>query len=71
MSSIVEPIDGITDDNRGGYVIVFVIAASCFSIFFTIIRYGAATQKHLGIGADDVFFILSLVGLFVLLISSY
>ena len=63
MSSTVAPIDGVTDDNRGGDVIVFVIAASCFSVFFTIIRFGTAIQKHQGLGADDAFFILSLVNL--------
>jgi hypothetical protein len=63
MSLTVAPIDGITDENRSGVVLVFVIAASCISILFTIVRFGTATQKHLGFGTEDALFILSLVNL--------
>jgi hypothetical protein len=70
MSSRLAPIDGITDDDHSGVVIVYLVAAGCFSIFFTIIRFSTAVQKHLGFGADDAFFILSLVNLALLSSSS-
>jgi len=63
MASTIAPIDGITYDNRSGEVIVFLVTACCFSVFFTFIRYITAIRKHLGLGIDDVFFILSLVNL--------
>lgn len=61
MSLTDAPIDGLTNDNRGGVVIVFVIVAGFLSVFFAILRF--ATAKRLDFGADDTFFILSLVNL--------
>jgi hypothetical protein len=61
MTSTIAPIDGITNDNHGGYVIVFAITAACVSIISALIRFGHAIRKQLRFGADDAFFILSLV----------
>jgi hypothetical protein len=63
MSSTIAPIDGVTDDNFGGYVIVFMITACCFSILSAIIRFGHAIKKSVSFDTDDALFILSFVNL--------